>query len=206
MRYGLIWPQYAKWWDAMVIKPERTGEFTRYAQFAIDNKARYQEVEQTTGVPWVMIAVIHRRESITDAHGNPRFDTYLGNGQYLTQRTTIVPRDRGPFLRAGDTNPDDVQKAFVAGGVDAFKLDGLTSVSDWRLEKQLFYETGFNGWGYYPHPSPYIFGGTNIQIPGKYIRDGVYDGSVWDPQPGCAPIMRMIAKLDPSVTFTRETA
>lgn len=193
MRYATVWPQYAKWWDTMEIAPARVREFTAQAQFAVDHKAAYQDIEKATGVPWSMIAVIHRREAPPDRMGDPRFDTYLGNGQTLTHVTTIVPRGRGPF------------KNFLDGALDALKVDGLSGVSDWRLEKQLFYLTGFNGWGYYPRPSPYVWGGTNIQVRGKYIRDGVYDPDVWDPQPGCAPLLQMIAKLDPSVTFTRET-
>ena len=195
MRYGTVWPTYAKWWDAMLIKANRIPEFTKYAQFAIAHKAQYVAVEAATGVPWAMVAVIHCRESAPTYQGQAQvnFDTYLGNGEPLKRRTTIVPAGRGPF-------PD-----FLAGAIDALKYDDLVNVQDWRLEKQLFWCTGFNGWGYYPHPSPYVWGGTNIQVIGKYVRDRVYDPTVWDIQPGCAPILAMIAKLDPTVTFVRET-
>ena len=186
MRYGTVWPTYAKWWDAMLIKANRLPEFTKYAQFALAHKAQYSAIQDETGVPWAMVAVIHRRE------GNGSFDTYLGNGELLSRRTTIVPAGRGPF------------KDFFTGATDALKFDDLTNVQDWRLEKQLFFVTGFNGWGYYPHPSPYVWGGTNIQVIGKYVRDRVYDPTVWDIQPGCAPILAMIAKLDPSIVLTRE--
>ena len=169
MRYGAVWPEYAKWWDRMTIKQGRLAEFQALAQYAIKHKVAYLAVEEYTGVPWAMVAVIHRRE------GEGNFDTYLGNGQSLHRPTTIVPKHRGPF------------PSFLAGARDALKFDGLTSVIDWRLEKQLFWCTSFNGWGYYPHPSPYIWGGTNIQVPGKFVSDGVYDSHVWDTQPGCAP-------------------
>ena len=185
MRYSAVWPAYAKQWDAMVINPSRIGEFAKLAKFAVDHKAAYQEVEKATGVPWSMVAVIHRRE------GDADFNTYLGNGQSLHQRTTIVPRGRGPFPN------------FLVGAIDALKIDGLTKVQDWRLEKQLFYLTSFNGWGYGTN-SPYIWGGTNQQKRGKYVRDRVYNPFVWDTQPGCAPLLAIIAKLDPSVIFTRE--
>ena len=187
MRYGTVWPQYAKWWDEMAIKVGRIAEFTGLAHYAIANKTAYLEVEAATKVPWAMVAVIHRRE------GDGNFHTYLGNGQSLYRPTTEVPAGRGPF------------PTFLAGAIDALRYDDLTNVLDWRLEKQLFWCTSFNGWGYFPHPSPYIWGGTNVQVAGKYIRDRVYDPSAWDTQPGCAPILQMIAKLDPTVTFTRET-
>ncbi len=175
----------------MTINADRRQEFERDAKFAIDHKGIYQSVELLTGVPWALISVIHRRE------GDSNFNTYLGNGQPLIHKTTIVPRGRGPFLGS---------HAFIDGAVDALKVDLLTDVKDWRLEKQLFWCEGFNGWGYGAKPSPYIWGGTNIQIPGKYVRDHVFDPHVMDPQPGCAPMLATIAQLDPTVKFVRETA
>ena len=192
MRYADIWPRYAKFWDAMKINPGRAQEFTAEAQFAVNHKATYQELEAKTGVPWAMLAVIHRRESNSD------FNTYLGNGQSLARVTTIVPKGRGPF-----TGPN----AFIDGGIDAIKAEGWGSITDWRLEKQLYYSLLFNGTGTEPfHPSSYIWGGTNIQVPGKWVKDHVFDPSVKDQQPGCAPLLFTIAKLDPTVTFTRESA
>ena len=163
--------------------------FKKDAQYAIANKAQYQAIEAINRVPWAMLAVIHRRE------GDGDFNTYLGNGQSLKRRTTEVPAERGPFL-----GPD----AFLKGALDACHVDGLDAVIDWRLEKQLFFLTTFNGWGY-GAASPYVWGLTNIQRRGKYIRDHVYSSSAWDTQPGCAPLLQTIAQLDPSVTFTRET-
>lgn len=188
MRYGIKWPVYAKQWDTMKIAPARAAEFNRLAQFAVDHKARYQAIEKETGVPWPLIAVLHQRESSGD------FDTYLGNGQSLHRVTTIVPRGRGPF------------PSFEAGAIDALHIDKLDQVIDWRLEKMLFYCELFNGAGYDMRglPSPYIWGGTNIQKPGKYVADARWSGTSWDGQPGCAPILKKIADLDPTVQFTRE--
>ena len=187
MRYGSKWPTYAEQWDEMVINSSRSAEFTKYAQFAIANKARYLEIEKATGVTWPHIAVLHRRESDAD------FDTYLGNGQPLNRVTTIVPKGRGPF------------SSFTEGAIDALRHDGLDKVIDWRLEKILYYCETFNGLGYENKglPSPYIWGGTNQQRSGKYVSDGVFDANVMDTQPGCAPILQMIAQLDPSVRFVR---
>lgn len=204
MRYADVWPNYAKDWDAMKINPDRLGEFTTDAEVALKNKAIYQQVSDaaaaagSTAVPWYMLAVLHRRES------NANFATYLGNGQSLAVRTSIVPIGRGPFLKTGV----NLQQAFIDGGVDAIKMEGWGGIQDWRIEKILYYCMLFNGPGYEMHgiPSPYVWGGTNIQKPGKYIRDGVFSSTVMDPQPGCAPMLAVIAKLDPSITFTRETA
>lgn len=186
MRYAEAWPVFRDKWDHMVIKPEREKSFSDLAAFAIKHKTEYGAVENATGLPWPMVAVIHRRE------GDGNFDTYLGNGQSLHMRTTIVPKGRGPF------------ESFLAGAIDAVKVEGWGHVIDWRLEKQLYYCGLFNG--LYSLQTPYLWGGTNQQKRGKYVADHVYNPFVWDPQPGCAPILWMIAKLDPSVKFVRESS
>lgn len=198
MNYAHKWPEYAKQWDVMAIKPARVTEFRAAAQFALDHRDHYRAVEAATGVPWPMVACIHRRESDPDKNGNPSFDTYLGNGQPLSKRTTIVPKERGPF-----TGPH----AFVDGGVDAFKLNLLSSQKDWRLEKELYFMEVLNGGGYAARglPSPYIWGGTNVQKLGKFVADHKFDARKLDEQPGCAPMLWMIIQLDPTVQVVRET-
>ena len=192
MRYGAKWPQYAKWWDAMIIKANRVVEFDRTAARLLAHKDIYQLIEKKTGVPWTLIALTHLRES------NNNFGTYLGNGQTLKRKTTIVPIGRGPFL-----GPN----AFIDGAIDALKIDGLSSIKDWRLEKELYYCEIFNGAGYDGKglPSPYLWGGTNIQKAGKYTSDHVFNPNVWDTQPGCAPILARLAELDHSIKWVRET-
>ena len=193
MRYADLWPIYAKYWDEMVINASRVPEFTADADFAVEHKDVYQQISDgsQSKVPWPMIACLHRRESNAD------FNTYLGNGQSLARPTTLVPRGRGPF-----TGPD----AFIKGGLDAIQQEGWGSIIDWRLEKILYFMLLYNGVGTELHiPSSYIWGGTNIQKPGKWIADGVYSPYVWDSQPGCAPLIWSIAKLDTSVVLTRES-
>ena len=190
MRYGTKWPVYARQWDAMVIKAARLAEFDDLAKFAIDHKARYLAIAAKTGVTWPHIAVLHRRESDAD------FTRYLGNGDPLDRPTRNVPKGRGPF------------RSFEDGAVDALHLDGLDAVKDWRLEKILYYCEIFNGAGYDARglPSPYLWGGTSIQQAGKYVADGKWNGHAWDTQPGCAPLLATIAKLDQGIVFTREMA
>lgn len=188
MRYSLKWPEYAAQWNKMIIKPARQAEFDRIAANLFGHKDRYKAVEHATGVPWYLVAVLHQRESDAD------FSTYLGNGDPLNRPTRHVPKGRGPF------------PTWQAGAIDAIKLDGLNDVKDWRLEKQLFWAERFNGTGYDQRglPSPYVWGGTNIQKPGKYVADGRWSGSTWDGQPGVAPIIATLVKLDPTIQLTRE--
>lgn len=213
MRYRDKWPEYAKQCDTMAIKPERVAEFERMARYAIANKGIYQQVEAAlvSHFPWYGVAAMHKRESdAQDTHGNPLFTSYLGNGQPLWIETTIVPERRGPFITKADAlgNPQKCIAAFVAGAIDALMLDKIDRVvPPWPLEKLLFEEEILNGTGYDGRglPSPYIFGGTTIQRPGKYIRDHVFDDAVMDPQLGVAGMFWMIAHLDTAVKFSRET-
>lgn len=176
MKYGEKWPIYAKQWDGMRINASRVSEFNAIADRLLKNKTRYQSVEFRTDVPWWLIAVLHLRES--DAN----FGTYLGNGQSLNRKTTIIPKGRGPF------------SSWEAGALDALHYDNLDDVKDWRLEKALWYAERFNGMGYENRglPSPYVWGGTNQQRAGKFVADGKWNGKVWDVQPGVAPIIKLL--------------
>lgn len=188
MLYGRKWPEYAGQWDRMKINSGRQTEFEKLAQFAYDHRPQYLVIEENTGVPWAMIACLHRRESDAD------FTTYLGNGDPLKRKTVNVPRGRGPF------------GSFEEGAIDALKYDHLSNVKDWRLEKALYYMELFNGAGYdvKGKPSPYLWAGTNIQVPGKFVSDGRWSSTAVDKQPGCAPILKAIIKLDPSSELKRE--
>lgn len=192
MRYGEKWPEYARQWNAMIVQPARLRAFQDTANEIILHKGIYQEIEISTGVRWYHVAVMHERESSGD------FKTYLGNGQPLARRTTIEPKGRGPF-----TGP----KAFLNGAIDALKIDGLDKVKDWRLEKILYYCELFNGGGYSRRglPSPYIWGGTNIQKRGKFVADHDFDAKVMDTQAGCAPLLWALQQIDHSILFARET-
>lgn len=193
MLYGRKWREYAEQWDRMKITPGREAEFAKIAAYAFANRQRYLVLEENTGVPWAMIACMHKRESdAQDKEGNPLFTSYLGNGQPLNRRTTIVPIGRGPFA------------SFEEGGIDALKYDHLDRVTDWRLEKALFYLNAFNGFGHPEIPSPYLFGGTNIQEPGKYTSDNHWSSTTMDRQPGCAAMLWAIIQLDPSSNLKRE--
>lgn len=188
MLYGRKWPEYALQFDAMTINVNRRAEFIQFARQAIRDSERYIAIQAATSVPWPMCAVIHRRESDSD------FATYLGNGDSLKRRTVHDPKGRGPF------------PTFLAGAIDALHYDHLDRVIDWRWEKIFYWLEQFNGTGYELHgkPSPYLWGGTNIQEKGKYIGDKKWNGNAWDSQPGCVPILWLMRELDPTINFLRE--
>ncbi len=82
---------YERTWASLQIRPEKLATVRELAQQLAAGKPRYREIEARTGVPWWFVGLCHYRESAFD------FDTYLGNGQTLGRRTTIVPKGRGPF-------------------------------------------------------------------------------------------------------------
>lgn len=175
----------ALWANMRVTK---VNEANAQARKVIQNKSRYQEIEQASGVPWAVIGCLHMRES------NGNFATYLGNGQPLNRRTTIKPTGRGPF-------PD-----FKTGALDALAIDELDKVKVWTAARVAYSMERFNGFGYRNPskniPSPYLWGGTSVQKRGKYVRDGVYDKSVMDPQLGGMAVLKQIMELDKSAQFS----
>ena len=182
---------YERIWASLLIRPETSDAARKQAQRLAAGRARYQTVEARTGVPWWFIGLCHYRESAFN------FETYLGNGQALDRRTTIVPKGRGPF-----TGPD----AFADGAVDALRLGGLVGVSDWSAARVLYRLEGFNGYGYHAKGvnSPYLWGGSTAYGPpdargGKFVRDHVFDPNVVDTQLGTAVILKALLDLDPSI-------
>lgn len=171
----------------MNILPKWQKALDRAVDKLLANKARYQQIEKLTNVPWFFIAICHMRES--DAN----FNTYLGNGQSLSRRTTIVPVGRGPF------------NTFEEGAVDALKYEGLDKETDWSLEHILFLTEGYNGYGYMRmgKASPYVWGYTDQCGRGKYIRDGVYDPNAEETQPGTAALLKGMMAKDRSILASK---
>src|SRR5215510_5796407 len=183
--YSELKSDFARLWDSMDVRPDKRELVTRIARKLIRHKAQYQTVEARTGVSWLVIAALHNRESDAD------FATYLGNGEPLDRRTTLVPKGRGPF------------DSWEAGAVDALALDGLDQVKAWLPERACFEIEKFNGFGYRKRGvrSPYLWSFSNHYARGKYVADGHFSSSYVDEQCGAIPILRAIMKLDGAARF-----
>lgn len=170
-------------WDAMSISAQKGSTFKAVADRLLFNKPRYVAVAKALAskgytISWEFIAVIHQRE----ASGN--FNTYLGNGQALNKKTTIVPKGRGPFT------------SWEEGAIDALvnAPPYAAKNKDWSIGGMLNKLEEYNGLGYRAKgvPSPYLWAGTNQYTKGKYVADHVYDPNHVDTQLGCAGLLKFM--------------
>lgn len=187
--YDALEPEIAALCARATIRLERAATLRAAANRLLRDKATYLAVEKVTGVPAAAVMALAEREMAG------RLDRYLGNGQPLSQRTTIVPIGRGPF------------DSFVAGCVDAFRIHQLDKVAaspgGWTAPRFCFETEAWNGFGYRMRglPSPYVFGGTAVQRLGKFVRDGVFDPNHMDEQLGTLAIVEAIVEIDPTLAF-----
>jgi lysozyme family protein len=177
---------YTNLWNGLTVTPARRGEAAKYAKKILASKARYQNIEQMTGVPWHFVALAHYRESTLN------FNKNLCNGQPLNMRTDIVPKGRGPY------------KNFEESAYDALvRIKGYSAKLDWGVGPYIHRIEGYNGYGYHGKgiPSPYLVGGSNKQERGKYTRDHYFDPSHWDTQLGVLTLLKALMDQDPSIKF-----
>ncbi len=157
----------------------------------LKNKARYQTVEQLSGVPWFLIGAIHNLEASGD------FTCVLHNGEKIIgtgQKTRLVPTGRGPF------------SSWESAAVDALKIDGLSHVRAWPVEVCLKESEDYNGHGYLnQHPeenSPYLWACTSMNDgQGKYVADGHFDANApTEGQVGVAAVLKYLSD-DKKISF-----
>jgi lysozyme family protein len=170
-----------------VAKITRGPEFALVAKKLVAAKARYVTVQNTTGVPWFIIAVIHEREA------DQRWDTHLGQGDPLNQVTRHVPVGEPAFA------------TWEEGAIDALVKCAPYAArnKDWSVGGSLATLEGYNGLAYFNHgvPSPYIWSGTNQYTIGKVIVDHGPIEPVVDKQLGCAGLIMAMMELDASIKF-----
>ncbi len=175
---------YRNLWARMQVV--RTEEALQAAQGILEDRARYENVEEATGVPWFFMGPVHHRESARSFAG------VLHNGERIIgtgRRTLLVPKGRGPFA------------SWDEAAIDALQLQKLHQVDDWTLPRILYEFERYNGFGYVKQRmnSPYVWAGTNLQQPGKYVRDGVFDRGHMDRQLGCAAMLAKLMELDDGI-------
>jgi lysozyme family protein len=171
-------------WETAVIRPECTEHVMATARQLVSFKAaNYVQVEAATGIPWYVVGAFDYREEDFD------HTCYLGNGDPLSSPTVSVPAGRGPFA------------TWYEGAIDSLTMDSfniLPAGFGWDIVTCLDKCVEWNGMGYSEMgiPSPYDWAGTNHQVAGKYVSDGVFDPTVWDVQVGCAALFLAMKTLD----------
>lgn len=186
--------QYRKQWSGMWIVPDYTDEIDAIARKLVSYKPRYVAVEQSLGVPWYFVAVLHNRES------SARFDRHLHNGDALTGRTHRVP--------AGRPLTGDPPFTWAESAADALTMKGLHKIKSWPVERLAYEGERYNGWGYHNRgvPSAYLWSFSDVYTGGKYVADHVWDANAKDKQAGIMPILKRMAELDPSIKLKTGSA
>jgi lysozyme family protein len=186
---GSLRDEYNVLFQRMSLRSERLGEIEAiHRRITAEGAfARYREVEQTTGIPWFVVAIVHNLES------SLRFDRHLHNGDRLTARTVRVPAGRP---RPPATPPF----SWHDSAIDALKMKRLEQRTDWSVEGIAFVLEGYNGWGYrdhHPHiKSPYLWSGTTNYTRGKYVADGVFSETAVSAQCGGMALLRYMMDQD----------
>jgi lysozyme family protein len=173
-------------WANAKLTQERAAEFTKPAQKAVDNKARYQAIEARTGVSWVFIAVSHYRESTQN------FSRSLAQGDPWNKVSVHVPAGRGPFASFEDAAVDALVNCAPHAATN----------TDWSIGGMLTLLERYNGLSYAlaNRPSPYIWSGTNQYKIGKVVVDHGPIEEIVDKQLGCAGLIIKMMSLD-NITF-----
>ncbi len=183
---------YTALWDGVQIKSDRKTAMEAAANKVAAGRRHYEAISAAVGVPWWFIGFLHLRES------DCNFATHLHNGDSLRAgRTTHVPANRPPWKPRNGT-----VYTFEESAEDALQMKGLHKIKDWSIERILYEAERYNGWGYHDYrgiPSPYLWGGTNKQKPGKYVADGVYSPTTWDVQPGVAAVLKILLEREPDL-------
>lgn len=176
--------QVSRWMSAKV-EARKQHSVDAVVRRITQNKARYKAVEAKACVPWFVIAGLHNME----ASGS--FSCHLHEGSSLKWRTKYVPKGRPK------TGTPPFTWEFSA--LDALLYDSMDKKNWQKLGAALSACEGYNGWGvakYHPTvPTPYLWAGTTIERPGKYVADGKWSSTARSQQIGIAAIWKRLEEL-----------
>lgn len=156
-------------------------------------KGEYDIASKAAGVPWLIIAGIHFRESTL------RFDKHLHNGDPLSDRTVHVPVGRPVKAPAWGHMP----YAWHESASDA--LSSAWKPSVWNLPTALEFCERYNGLGYqikHAINTPYLWSCTTAYSSGLYVSDGSFDPNAQDHRPGVAAIWKALQIRGVKLDFT----
>lgn len=169
------------------LTPQQEQDMEQFLKNWDANRARYEKVSETAGIPPKLIAALHWRESTGD------FGTYLHQGDPLGKKAVHEPADI-PIFKTWEPAAEHAlgQKAAIQRD---YKIDANTT-DEAALAS---YAERYNGLGYHNYhaqASPYVFAGTDQYKKGKYVGDGDWDGNYKDTQLGVVAMMRRLDRHD----------
>ena len=148
------------------------------------NQGRYENVSAQTGVPAILIAAIHFRESGMD------FTKYLHQGDPLGKKAVHVPKNIPIFH---DWDKAAVHALNMKRGI---RQDVGMESDTTDMAAMATYAEAYNGFGYRKYhnsQSAYVYAGTNQYSGGRYVKDGKFDKNSWDQRPG---VMALVHSVD----------
>ncbi|GGF56827.1 hypothetical protein GCM10007301_15650 [Azorhizobium oxalatiphilum] len=184
--------EYARLLATMTITSGKLATVDATAKKVLANKARYMTVQNATGVPWLLVGLIHSMEASLS------FTKHLHNGDPLTARTVQVPKARPVAGKPPFT--------WEESAIDAVRYDGLDKVTDWCDERIAYQLEGYNGWGYRLYHSdvlsPYLWSFTSHYRAGKYAADGKWSQTLVSQQVGAMALLQRVRALDAGASPT----
>lgn len=169
-------------YERMQLRHDWLGLINRQSALIRRGRDRYIKVQERTGVPWMVVGVIHSLES------GCNFATHLHNGDPLSAKTVRVPAGRP----AQGTPPYWWEES----AVDAIYLKRWQIHKGWSVMETLDRLEHYNGLGYRKyHPTvatPYLWSGTTYYEAGKYVADGKWSATAASKQVGAAPLLQAL--------------
>jgi lysozyme family protein len=170
--------EYVRQWNGMFVHDLVSARVAATKVSA--GKVRYKTVSLRSGVPWVVIGIIHLLEGDCD------FGTHLHNGDPLGEKTVNDPAGRPPGR---------MPCTWENSAFDALQFDHLDKVDLWTVARVAYEFECFNGWGYRKHeiPSPYLWAGSDVYTSGKFVADHVFDADAVSDQLGAMVVLKQFA-------------
>lgn len=185
-RQVTILPTYPPLLDRARILQEWEAQADRIAAEIEENIDRYEQIQRATGVPRFFVAALHHMEC------SGSFNKHLANGDPISAATVNVPA--GIPAGTWESCAIDIIRRKDLDDPDLDWEDRLKWV--WRAE-------AWNGWGYriyHPDvPTPYLWSGTSVGRPGKYVADGEWDAGAVSKQLGCVAIWQKLGVFNQRV-------
>jgi len=183
--FETIADDYRRLFATCTITESKRSEVMWYVGKATDAERRkaYEQVYEETCAPWYFVAITHGMEGSFD------MKAHLHNGDSLKNKTVQVP--------AGRPDPWNPPSDWVSSAVDAMKVDKFEEKADWDLAKVLYRWEAYNGWRsrlQHGINTPYLWSYSNHYTKGKFVADGVWDGSAVSKQCGAAVMLKALVE------------